>query len=75
LKSGSSALATASLNNGTATLSASGLGVGPHSFIASYSGDSLHEPANSAPLTVKGGGLSCVGSNPPTVTVRTPPVN
>jgi hypothetical protein len=73
LKSGSSALASATLQKGVATLSAAGLSAGPHSFVASYSGDSLHEPATSAPITVKSGGLSCVGSNPPVIRVMRNP--
>jgi hypothetical protein len=73
LKSGSSALASATLQKGVATLSAAGLSPGPHSFVASYSGDSLHEPATSAPITVNSGGLSCVGSNPPVIRVMRNP--
>jgi hypothetical protein len=73
LKSGSSAFATATLQKGVATLSAAGLSPGPHSFVASYSGDSLHDSATSAPITVKSGGLSCVGSNPPVIRVMRNP--
>jgi hypothetical protein len=75
LKSGSSSLASATLKNGAATLSAAGLAPGPHSFVAAYSGDSLHDAATSASITVKGGSLGCVGSNPPSIgIVKTPAV-
>jgi hypothetical protein len=68
LKSGASALTSATLNNGSATLGVAGLPAGPHSFTASYSGDSLHQAATSAPvsITIKPAGLSCINSRPPT---------
>jgi hypothetical protein len=52
LKSGSSALASADLSNGAAVLSAAGLAPGKHSFIASYGGDSLHNPGTSTPVSI-----------------------
>jgi large repetitive protein len=69
LKSGSSALASAALKNGVATLSARGLPAGARSFEASYSGDSLHQPATSAPIsvTVPPVGASCSGGHAPIV--------
>jgi hypothetical protein len=76
LKSGTSALASATLRNGAATLSASGLPAGAHSFIASYSGDTLHQPATSAPVsvTVAPSGTSCAGGHSPTVGIATHPI-
>jgi large repetitive protein len=77
LKSGASTLTSATLSNGSATLSASGLAPGPHSFIASYSGDSLHDPATSAPLslTIAPAGTSCVGGHLPSVGIATHPIH
>ena len=76
LKSGSSVLASTSLNNGVAALSAGTLPAGSHSFIAIYSGDSLHQPATSSPvtLTVQAPSNSCVGVQPPTVGIVRQPV-
>jgi hypothetical protein len=68
LKSGTSALTSSILNNGSAALAVAGLPAGPHSFTASYSGDSLHQAATSAPvsITIKPAGLACISSHPPT---------
>jgi large repetitive protein len=76
LKSGASSLASATLLNGVANLAASRLAAGSHSFIATYSGDSLHQPATSTPisLTVPPVGASCSGSHPPAVAVARQPV-
>ncbi len=76
LKSGVSALASATLRNGAATLSASGLQAGRHSFIASYSGDSLHDSATSAPVSVMiaPSGTSCTIGHSPTVGIATHPI-
>ncbi len=77
LKSGVSTVASATLRNGTASLSASGLPAGPHSFIASYGGDSLHQPATSAPVsvTIAPAGTSCTGGHSPTVGIATHPIH
>jgi hypothetical protein len=68
LKSGATALTSTTLHNGSATLAANGLSAGPHTFIATYSGDSQHEAGTSVPVSinVKPAGLSCVSSHPPT---------
>jgi Bacterial Ig-like domain (group 3) len=73
LKSGTSTLTSATLSGGAATLSASGLAPGSHAFIASYGGDSLHDPATSAPVsvTIAPSGISCVGGHTPSVGVAT----
>jgi len=65
LRSGSSALASATLRNGAAVLSTPALTTGTLSFVASYSGDSLHDPATSAPVSVSLGS-SCTGGHAPT---------
>ena len=69
LESGPALLASASLLNGAATISTSAPGVGTYSFVASYSGDSLHEPATSTPISLIGPpfGHSCTGGHPPSV--------
>jgi Bacterial Ig-like domain (group 3) len=71
LKSGSSVLASTTLRNGDAMLSAGVLAAGSHTFTAIYSGDSLHQPATSASISVivPPVGSSCVGGYPPTVGV------
>jgi Bacterial Ig-like domain (group 3) len=76
LKSGVTALASANLRNGSATLSATGLAAGAHSFIASYGGDTLHDPATSAPLslTIAPSDISCVGGHSPSVGIATHPI-
>ena len=53
LKSGDSLVATATLVNGAASLSAGSLGAGSHTIVATYVGDSQNAPAQSAPLSVK----------------------
>jgi hypothetical protein len=67
LQSGSSNLASAALSNGIATLSTRTLAPGAHTLVVTYSGDSSHEPATSAPvsLTVPPWGASCRGVQPP----------
>lgn len=50
LLDGSKLLASASLANSKATLSAQGISAGPHSLTARYAGDSLHLAAASSPL-------------------------
>jgi hypothetical protein len=52
LKSGVNSLASAKLSNGGAILIAKALPPGLHMFIASYSGDTVHEPAASAPVSL-----------------------
>jgi len=63
LRSGSISLAHATLRRGSATLSTRALMPGMQLFVASYNGDSLHQPATSAPivLTVPSYGASCIG--------------
>jgi large repetitive protein len=77
LKSGVTTITSATLRNGAATLSASGLPAGPHSFIASYGGDSLHQPATSAPVsvTIAPSGSSCTGGHSPSVGIATHPIH
>ncbi|HEY3705541.1 MAG TPA: Ig-like domain repeat protein, partial [Terracidiphilus sp.] len=69
LKSGASVLGSKSLTNGAASLTAGAMAAGSHTFTANYSGDSLHPPATSAPvtLTVPAATASCTGGNPPSV--------
>jgi Bacterial Ig-like domain (group 3) len=76
LKGGSSVLASTTLRNGDAMLSAGVLVAGSHTFTAIYSGDSLHQPATSASISVivPPVGASCIGSHPPTVGVTSQPV-
>jgi hypothetical protein len=61
LESGSSVLGSAILTNGGATLSAHAVMAGAQTFVASYSGDSLHEPATSAPVSVIVPSSGCPG--------------
>jgi hypothetical protein len=63
LLSDGSALDAAALHDGTALLTARGMEAGLHSFVASYSGDSTHQPARSAALgvMVPASGPSCKG--------------
>ncbi len=68
LLSDSAVLASATLQNGAATLSPRGLPPGSHTFIARYSGDAAHEAAISPAVTMTvpsiggwcGGGLPVV---------------
>lgn len=75
---------TVTFNNGatvigTATLNASGVGtlapdlpVGNYSIVAVYSGDSLHAPSTSAPISITGSPVGFdVIANPPKVTLAT----
>jgi hypothetical protein len=68
LLSGSTVVASSTLNNGAVTFSTGRLTMGSHTFVASYEGDSQHEAAKSAPLTLKSGpaatGSCGVGSRP-----------
>jgi Bacterial Ig-like domain (group 3)/FG-GAP-like repeat len=47
---GEAVVATASLVNGTATATVSGLSAGDHSLVVRYAGDAQYEPAQSAPV-------------------------
>lgn len=51
LKAGSAVLFSANLDKGAATLTANNLAAGKYSFVASYSGDSLHQAATSNPVS------------------------
>jgi hypothetical protein len=66
LRSGASLLGSATLNNGAAALSSQGLVPGSYTFVASYGGDSSHEPAVSSPvsITVPATSGSCGGGLP-----------
>jgi Bacterial Ig-like domain (group 3) len=55
LMNGTTVVASAALTNGAVRLSTVRLPVGSHTFVASYAGDSTHEAANSAPLTLRSG--------------------
>jgi hypothetical protein len=69
LQSGRSALASSTLQNGAATLSVRGLPTGLNSFVATYSGDSLHQPGTSTliSVTLKPSGACSGGHRPITV--------
>jgi hypothetical protein len=66
LKSGSVSLAVATLSNGRAMLTVRSLDPGPHTIVAHYGGDSVHDAAASAPvlLTVPLLGSSCIAGYP-----------
>jgi hypothetical protein len=74
LTNGTSALASTTLSNGAGTLSAGALSMGSHTFVASYSGDSLYQPASSAPVTVTVPSVACGGPRPPSVPIISGPV-
>jgi hypothetical protein len=50
-KDGSTALGTVALNSGVAMFTTSGLSVGSHQIVASYSGDANFNPNDAKPLT------------------------
>ncbi|RXH56274.1 Ig-like domain repeat protein [Granulicella sibirica] len=61
LMNGTTTMAWATLNNGVAQLSSAKMAGGLHTLVASYGGDSEHEPATSAPLSAltATGGAAC----------------
>jgi len=70
--SGNTAVGTATLDaSGVATL-APNLATGNHTIVAVYSGDALHSPSTSQPVTIAGtGGSFNVNVTPGTVTMKT----
>ncbi|HKF49903.1 MAG TPA: Ig-like domain repeat protein [Terracidiphilus sp.] len=75
LMDGSVGLASATLSGGAAILAAGARTTGSHTLVASYSGDGLHPPATSAPVSVSGplaGGFCGPGHQPALGQVRVP---
>jgi hypothetical protein len=67
-------LASTTLSNGVGTLSVGPMAPGSHSFVGSYSGDSLHEAATSAPVSMTVPAVACGVRQPPTVRMAGGPV-
>lgn len=75
LKSGSSIVGSAVLVNGAASVSIASLGRGSQRIVASYGGDGLHAPAQSAPVlvnSVAASELRCKVVEGPVVTIQQP---